>query len=106
MLKTQLRFSSIKIESPIKVKETWIHLVIEKVIWDGENIKEIIPRFGMISKPFTEFQMELKTYTDPVTQETHTLSGVGVSLGILNFVLPWVVQKYGGSVDEKGVLWL
>ncbi len=106
MLREQLRFSSIKIESPIKVKETWIHLTIEKVVWEDDAIKEIIPKFGMISKPFTEFQTDINTIKDPVIGQEISISGAGVSTGILSFILPWTVKKYGGSVDDRGRLWL
>ncbi len=106
MIREQLRFSSIKIESPIKVGEVWVHLEIEKILWEDGEIKEIIPRWGRVSKQASKFQTDIKTFYDPILQKDTVMSGAGVTLGVLSFVLPWVAEKYGGEINEEGVLWL
>lgn len=107
-MKEQLRISSIKIESPIKVKEVWVHVTIEKVIWDDakENILEIIPSYGFISKSAPSFALDSYKITDPITAKELDISGAGIGVGITHITVNWLLNKYNAEVDSKGDVWL
>ena len=106
-MKTKLRASKISIEKPREDSEVWVHVTIQQVFKDENgNTVNIIPRYDYISKPLKDFMPENYNYYDPITGELRTISGVQVMFIISSVVLEWMQEKYGGTVDEEGNLWV
>lgn len=106
-MKTKLRASKISIESPREDSEVWVHVTVQQMIYDDESkISNIIPNYDYISKPLSKFMPDNYTYIDPLDGSINNIYGSQVMYIITAVILEWMTNKYGGTLDEGGNLWL
>jgi len=102
---TKLRISKISIETPKEGSETWIHMTVQKVFKDEDgNTVNVIPRFDYISIPYNKIGTDMYSGYDPLTNTKIEESGYGIASLITSVAIKLMMEKYGGTVNEKGDL--
>lgn len=102
----RLRTQQIIIDLPTPDSEAWIHLEIQQVDTDpetGETVN-LVDRWGRISKKISDVALEVIHYDDQVLQHEDYMSTLGLSNAITVMAIKWIVEKYGGEVDEHGYI--
>lgn len=104
MLK-KLRAQKIEIDLPAEESEAWLNTTLQNIIKDGDyNTVQRIDRVGFTHRSLSSVATEMHTLVDPVTQQEYSISGAGVAQAIKTFVVAWMQQDHGGTVNEHGDL--
>lgn len=100
---TKIRSQQITIDLPTEEAEVWVRATLQKCIKD-EDYKTIqtMDRVGYTHRSLSNFIMQMTTIIDPVTQQTHTLSGAGIATIISQLICQWIVEDRGGVINDKG----
>ena len=99
----KLRASKISIESVRENAETWVHITIEEIIKDGSGkTTNIVPQYDYISFTLPSIGTVMYNGSDPVTQNSLSLSGYGIASLISKIVIEKLHTKYGGTVTPQG----
>ena len=96
----QIRASKIVIDMPKSGSEPWVHLTVQKVLRDVDTyeIKNVVTRFGSVSVPLSKILVQ----EYPVGTVANTsISGVEVFNSISAFVITLLMERYGGTLNEK-----
>jgi hypothetical protein len=102
-MKTKIRSQQIVIDLPTEDGEVLVRSTLQKCIKDDDNkTVQVVDRVGYVHRPLSEIILQMVTFTDPVTQQTHTISGAGASILIRDMVMAWIVQDRGGVINEFG----
>lgn len=98
----KIRSQQITIDLPVENAMPWVRATLQKCVKD-ENYDTIqtTDRVGFVHRSLADFAAQMTTITDPVTGQTHTISGIGVSLLIGDMVSAWIVEDRGGHVNEQ-----
>lgn len=100
---TKVRAQHITIELPTEEAEVWVRATLQKCIKDESyNTIQTVDRVGYTHRSSSEFVMQMVTITDPVTQQSHTLSGAGIATIIRQLICQWMVEDRGGTINEHG----
>lgn len=98
----RLRGQQIIIDLPKPESEPWVDLITQRVEMDDEyTVQNIVDRYGRIYKQLSTVATESVTITDPVYGEI-TISAAGVAAGITALAVNWIMEDYGGSLDDNG----
>jgi hypothetical protein len=99
----KIRSQQIVIDLPTETGEVWVRSTLQRCIKDDDNNTiQVVDRVGYVHRASSDIIMQMTTFTDPVTQQTHTISGAGASVLIRDLVMSWIVQDRGGTVNEFG----
>jgi len=102
---TKLRVSKITIETPKEGSEAWAHLTIQKVFKKEDGtIINVIPRFDYISIPYSKIGESSYSGYDPITNTKVEQNGYTIAFLIKSVAIKLVMDKYGGTLNEKGEL--
>lgn len=92
MLK-KIRTQQITLDLPIEDAEAWVRAVLQTLYKDGDmKTVQTVDRTFSLHRRFTEFVTQFETVQDPVTQQTITASGAGLSLLVSAFVKSWILH--------------
>ena len=99
----KIRSQQIVIDLPTETGEVWVRSTLQKCVKDENyNTVQVVDRVGYTNRSSTDIIMQMTTIVDPVTQQTHTISGAGAYVLIRDLVSSWIVQDRGGVVNEFG----
>jgi len=97
----KLRAQKIEIDLPTEGGETWVNATLQTVIKDDDyKTVQRIDRTGGTHRALSAVALETMNFTDPLTQETASISGAGVALLIKHFVVKWIQEDNGGTINE------
>lgn len=92
-MKTAIRTSKLVIDLPVPGAEPFIMGVMQKVVVDeNDNVVQIIPRTEEWHRVASKIITDMCTFTDPVTQQVHTISGAGLDAAITAMVSQWIIE--------------
>jgi hypothetical protein len=94
----KLTFEMPKPDSDTVIR-TEIHYVTEN---DQGDVTFISGTKEELFKLLSEIALDTITITDPVTQETKTLSIAGIAQAITQIVVNWLSEEAPGFVDNNG----
>lgn len=90
---TAIRTSKLVIDIPVPGAEPFIMGIMQKVIVDeNDNVIQVIPRNEEWHRVASKIITNMCTFTDPVTQQTHTISGAGLDAAITAMVSQWIIE--------------
>jgi hypothetical protein len=97
----KIRSQHIAIDLPLEGALPWVRATLQRCTKD-ENYQTVqtVDRVGFVHRSLADFAAQMTTITDPVTGQTHTVSGVGVALLIGAMVSAWIVEDRGGIINE------
>ena len=97
----KLRAQQITIETPKEGAEPWVHVVVQRVEFQGENIRNTIDRYDTFSKRLSEIAAEVVPY---ISATDGYINAYELSRAVSAFVIKWLIEKYGGEVQANGDL--
>jgi len=103
-MKSKLRASNISIESISPDRDIWVHVVIQEVIYDGDNLVNVIPSYDRFSKAASAFMFRDYKYHNDNNSET--IKGYEIMEVITQVVVEWMKERYTVEEDIDGNLWL
>jgi hypothetical protein len=97
----KIRSQQITIDLPTETAEVWVRATLQRCIKD-DNYKTIqtVDRIGFVHRAASEIAMQMTTFVDPVTQQSHTISGAGAYILIRDAVMNWILEDRGGTINE------
>jgi hypothetical protein len=97
----KIRSQQIVIDLPKEGAMPWVRATLQRCDKD-ENYQTVqtVDRVGFVHRSLADFAAQMTTITDPVTGQTHTLSGVAASLLIGDMVSEWIIEDRGGTINE------
>lgn len=97
----KIRSQQIVIDLPVENAMPWVRATLQKCVKDSQyQTVQTVDRVGFVHRSLADFAAQMTTITDPVTGQTHTISGVAASLLIGAMVSAWIVADRGGSINE------
>jgi len=101
----KLRSQKITIDLPTETSEVWVHAVLQTVFKDTDyRTIQTIDLTGHINRSISQFATQMESVTDPVTGQQVTMSGAGVATLIKQFIIKWIQEDNGGTLNEVGDL--
>ena len=98
-----LRSQQIIIDLPRMSSEPWIHITVQRVeMDDNRNIINTIDRWGEIHRQLFSINSEIYDFQDPLAPGDGQISALGLAGAITAAAVAWIVQEYGGDVNEQG----
>jgi hypothetical protein len=98
----KIRSQQIIIDLPTEDAPVWVQATLQKVIKDADyNTAQTIDRVGFVNRTFSDFMMQIVPVTDPVTGQSHVISGAAIALLIRDLVSTWIVEDRGGIINDK-----
>lgn len=103
-----LRTAKLVIDVPTPEAEPFIMGILQKVVLNTEgDVLQVIPRQDELYRRSSQIITDTISFTDPVTQTQHTLSGAGLQVAITAMVSKWLIEDYTTPeftpyVDENG----
>ena len=105
-MRTKLRTQQVIIDMPKEGQDIWIHITLQKVEKDEDgNILNVSSRNEQIHKMMSNYQTDMFTFSDPVTQKEQTLSGAGIHMALAEAILGWTAEDFNGTREGLEV-WL
>lgn len=87
------RTQRLVIDLPTPYAEPWISCMLQHLSVDeNDTILEINDRVKMLYKRMSDCATEGITFTDPVTQVEHTVTGAGIGSAITAMVCKWIIR--------------
>lgn len=92
----KIRAQQVVIDLPTEEAEPWVRATIQRVIKDAATYKttQTVDRVEAVHRQLSDFATMTQTFTDPVTQQAVTLSGVGCGQAIIAFVKAWMLEDF------------
>lgn len=80
----------------------WVRSTLQRCIKDPVTYQtvQMIDRVGYVHRSASGIATQMTTFTDPVTQEVHTISGAGVATLIRDLVVAWIIEDRGGALNH------
>lgn len=101
----RLRTQQLYIDLPTPDSEPWINLIVQRVEMDDDyNTINVVDRWGQVNARMTNIAWNTYTFSDPLSSELGCISILGMSDAITNFGVDLIMQKYGGTLDDRGYL--
>lgn len=100
----KVRSQQIIIDLPTETGEVWVRSALQRCVKDDETYQtvQVVDRIGYVHRAASQIALQMITFVDPVTQQTHTLSGAGAATLIREMVVSWIVQDRGGTINSHG----
>jgi len=100
----KLRTQQIIIDIPTINSEPWILIKIQKIQIDSNNnIISTIDRWGTINKKLSDVALNITNYFEAVPViASDQISIYGISDAIKETAISWIIEKYGGIVNNSG----
>lgn len=100
----KIRSQQIVIDLPTESGEVWVRSTLQKCIKDDATYQttQVVDRVGYVHRAASNIAFQMITFTDPVTQQTVTVSGAGAATLIRDMVSTWIVQDRGGALNAYG----
>jgi hypothetical protein len=98
----KIRSQQIIIDLPTEDAEVWVRATLQRCIKDDATYATVqtIDRVGFVHRAASEIIMQMTTITDPVTGQSHTISGAGAYMLIRDMVSAWIIADRGGAINE------
>lgn len=106
----RLRVHQIIIDVPRSDSEPFVTSAVQRLVdCDPDNkltgYSQLINREKLVYRRLSDTAAETVTLTDPITQQSVTVSGAGMAILIQLFVNNWLAEDYNSVVDEHGDVW-
>jgi hypothetical protein len=104
-MKRRLRTQQLYIDLPTPDSEPWLNLIIQMVEMDDNyNTVNVVDRWGQVNARLSSIAWSTYLYTDPIPHEDGHISVVGIGDAITVLGVELIIQKYGGYLDERGLI--
>lgn len=99
----KIRSQQIIIDLPTEDAEVWVRATLQRCIKDDATYETVqtIDRVGFVHRAASDIVMQMTTIVDPVTGQSHTISGAGAYMLIRDMVSAWIVADRGGAINER-----
>lgn len=108
-MKTKLRATKIIIETPAEGLEIWVHVYIEKRVYE-DDMTTLISSTGhdkYMHRAVSGFIGDIFKYYDPEVSPSieKSISGIGLNMAISSAIMNWMLEEFK---TEKigGYVWL
>jgi hypothetical protein len=101
----KLRTQQIIIDLPRTRSEPWIFVKVQRVELAEDGITElhVQDNWGAINKKLSEVALEVNPYFEAIPGVPPSLISVyGLSDGIKEAVIRWIIDKFGGTLNQNG----
>ena len=109
-MKKQIRVHQIVIDSPRTELPPFVSMMVQRKIYDDDgNVSQIINRERQLNRRIDKVAFEMVTFTDPITQQSVTISIAGLGGALEATVAKWMAEDYADEVahvDEAGKVWV
>lgn len=101
----KLRSQKVVIDLPTEEAVPWVQATLQTVIKSEDgSTRQVIDRTGFCNRSLNDFAGQIVSIVDPVTGGKVTVSGAGLATLVRDFILVWIQQDYGGTVQPNGDL--
>lgn len=100
----KLRAQQIQIDLPVEGAYVWVRAILQRVV-KNEDYQTIqtVDRVEQVNRMAENFQMEIRSFTDPVTGQQVTLSGAGLAMSVSEFCKGWMLQDIPNTaLNDQG----
>lgn len=102
MTTQKIRAQQIVLDLPYENAEVWVRAVLQTVFKDEDyQTVQTVDRMGAIHRQLSDFALQVKTITDPVTGNEITISGVGLGFAISSFVKQWILDDVPATIENQ-----
>ncbi len=97
----KLRASQIIIDLPTEESRIWAGATIQEIIKNDQyETQQTVDDVYRVNRCMCKVATEMATFTDPVTEQEHTLSAAGASAVVKAFITKWMQEDLGGTINE------
>jgi len=99
----KLRTQHIIIEMPRTESEPFISITVQRIELDvnGKEIN-VNDRYGRIYKPLSEVAIDVVPYFEILQLAMGNISIFAIADAIKEVATKWIIEKYGGSINDNG----